>query len=869
MSVVTASGKPGSAQKPVNALPSKEGALFKGALKFFEFKQYKKGLKAVDQILKKVPDHGETLALKGLFLANLDKKEEGFELVKKGLAKDLRSQTSWHIYGLLHRAEKNYEEAMKCYANALRIEKQDNMQILRDLALLQAHIRNFEGFSETQTHLLTLKPANRQFWLSLAAAYHLLQNYELAERVVTSYVDTLKSGPEATPEFELSEMLMYRNMIIEESGDLERALKDLDGIKAKVVDKLAWSEAKARILFKATRLDDAADVYTELLSINPEAKAYWEGLESSKGLQADSSDEQRAQLVELYQSFSAKLPRGHLVKLIPLTYAPVSDSFRSELDRYLTIAFRKGVPSVFVSLRPLYAAKRTVSEDDPSRAKEKIIQELVEGYRTNLKKSNKFSAEEQAEQLPDPSTALLWVNYFLALHYDHLRNLTKALEHIDEAIASSPTIVELTMTKARIYKHAGSYETASKTMSEARSLDLQDRFINSKAAKYFLRNDEVAEAAKTVGLFTKPDTDPVQDLIEMQCLWFATESAKSWIRQNKPGQALKRFHQIEKHFTEFYDDQFDFHGYSARKTTVRTYVEMLRWEDKLRNHKYFFDAAVVAVELYLSLHEHPELKKALPETNGIGELSEADKKKAAKKARKQELKAAEEKVEQKKGKNDDKKKVIDDDPDGEKLVNAPDLLLEATKFVKSLQELSPNRIESQALAAHVYIRRKKYILALRSIRKGLEIDPQDPSLLRATIRFSKDFQTDRETLNPVARELLLEEVESVLGSNWGNSSARIASFLGNNSDSIPHVFAGAQALVSVDPASKADAIAKILSVLERQGARSSFETVASVYDALRSPLRTDVDLTDSAAAQRVLEMGKGWFPLSGLFGGDN
>ncbi|KXS12558.1 N-terminal acetyltransferase A, auxiliary subunit [Gonapodya prolifera JEL478] len=715
--------------------------------KFFEFKQYKKGLKAVDQILKKVPDHGETLALKGLFLANLDKKEDGFELVKKGLAKDLRSQTSWHIYGLLHRAEKNYEEAMKCYANALRIEK-DNMQILRDLALLQAHIRNFEGFSETQTHLLTLKPANRQFWLSLAAAYHLLQNYELAERVVTSYVDTLKTGPEATPEFELSEMLMYRNMIIEESGDLEWALKDLDEIKAKVVDKLAWSETKARILFKATRWDAAADVYTELLGINPEAKAYWEGLEASKGLQADSSDEQRAQLVDLYQSFSAKLPRGHLVKLIPLTYAPVSDSFRSELDRYLTNAFRKGVPSVFVSLRPLYAAKRTVSEDDPSRAKEKIIQELAEGYRTNLKESNKFSSDEQ-EQLPDPSTALLWVNYFLALHYDHLRNLTKALEHIDEAIANSPTIVELTMTKARIYKHAGSYDTASKTMSEARALDLQDRFINSKAAKYFLRNDEVAEAEKTVGLFTKVNENlscyPVQDLIEMQCLWFATESAKSWIRQNKPGRALKRFHQIEKHFTEFYDDQFDFHGYSARKTTVRTYVEMLRWEDKLRNHQYFFNAAVAAVELYLSLHEHPELKKVHPKTNGIGELSEADKKKAAKKARKQELKAAEEKVEQKKcevaevqGKNDDKKKVVDDDPDGEKLVNAPDLLLEATKFVKSLQELSPNRIESQALAAHVYVRRKKYILALRSIRKGLEIDSQDPSLLRATVRFLKD-----------------------------------------------------------------------------------------------------------------------------------
>lgn len=61
-----------------------------------------------ESILKKYPDHGgkdmltksiqiswhahvETLAMKGLFLNNLEKKEEGYEYVKKGLLKDLTS----------------------------------------------------------------------------------------------------------------------------------------------------------------------------------------------------------------------------------------------------------------------------------------------------------------------------------------------------------------------------------------------------------------------------------------------------------------------------------------------------------------------------------------------------------------------------------------------------------------------------------------------------------------------------------------------------------------------------------------------------------------------------------------------------------
>lgn len=41
---------------------------------------------------------------------------------------------------LLYRHDREYKEAIKCYLNALRIDK-ENIQILRDLALLQARGR--------------------------------------------------------------------------------------------------------------------------------------------------------------------------------------------------------------------------------------------------------------------------------------------------------------------------------------------------------------------------------------------------------------------------------------------------------------------------------------------------------------------------------------------------------------------------------------------------------------------------------------------------------------------------------------------------------------------------------------------------------
>lgn len=55
----------------------------------------------VAQILKRVPDHGETLAMKGLIVNCMteERKDEAFELVRKGLKHNLKSHVCWHVYG--------------------------------------------------------------------------------------------------------------------------------------------------------------------------------------------------------------------------------------------------------------------------------------------------------------------------------------------------------------------------------------------------------------------------------------------------------------------------------------------------------------------------------------------------------------------------------------------------------------------------------------------------------------------------------------------------------------------------------------------------------------------------------------------------
>ena len=61
--------------------------------------------------------------MKGLILTHLDRREEGLEFVKKGIRLDLTSHICWHVFGLIQKGQKNYEEALKSYTQALRFDK--------------------------------------------------------------------------------------------------------------------------------------------------------------------------------------------------------------------------------------------------------------------------------------------------------------------------------------------------------------------------------------------------------------------------------------------------------------------------------------------------------------------------------------------------------------------------------------------------------------------------------------------------------------------------------------------------------------------------------------------------------------------------
>ncbi|KAM3927115.1 LOW QUALITY PROTEIN: N-alpha-acetyltransferase 16, NatA auxiliary subunit-like [Leptodactylus fuscus] len=235
---------------PVVTLPPKENNLFKRILKCYEQKQYKNGLKFCKMILSnpRFAEHGETLAMKGLTLNCLDKKEEAYEFVRKGLRNDVKSHVCWHVYGLLQKSDKKYDEAIKCYRNALKLDK-DNLQILRDLSLLQIQMRDLEGYRETRYQLLQLRQMQRASWIGYAIAYHL--DYEMALKLLEEFRKTQQVPPNKI--YEYSELILYQNQVMREANLFQESLDHIEAHEKQICDKLQVEEIKGEVYLKLGR----------------------------------------------------------------------------------------------------------------------------------------------------------------------------------------------------------------------------------------------------------------------------------------------------------------------------------------------------------------------------------------------------------------------------------------------------------------------------------------------------------------------------------------------------------------------------------------------------------------------------------------
>jgi peptide alpha-N-acetyltransferase len=835
-------GGASSATSPVDnkrQLPSKEASLFRQIVKFYETKQYKKGLKAADQILKKFPEHGETLSMKGLTLNCLDKKQEAYEFVRNGLKNDLRSHVCWHVYGLLYRSDQEYREAIKCYMNALRLDK-ENIQILRDLSMLQIQMRDLSGFVETRRQLLTLRPAQRTNWIAFAVSHHLVCNYEMCLHVLEAYEKTVaeesEKGAEAEGKktnaneeaFEASEMLLYKARVLEEGGQFEQAIGLLtDKANAKkILDKLGAKEALGRMYRKSDQLQKAKDLYSELIDMNPENIKYHDGLFQSIGLPTLSkcnsshmahankkskfgdtnapnlSKEDRMKMIAEFERLQKVHPKciafgRRIIDLHSCEDDPDGSSFSIALDKYVRPWLKKGIPSLFQSLKDLYNKKQNVE----------LIQRLFESYEKTLRAESRLppvvnQQQQEEENVEKSQEILVWVLAFLSQHYDHTGQIQQAIDKVDRAITLDPKVVELHTIKSKIMKHAGDLTSASQLSDHARELDLADRYLNCHTVKYMLRAGQIEKANSLAVLFTKDNTpakeaaakdaDPLnslKNLHEMQCIWYEYELGKAYKKlctnnaTEKPsskgfenmGRALHQFKYILKHFDDMHEDQFDFHSYCLRKMTLRSYLDMLKFENKLYSHPFYCKAACEAIKCYLHLHDDPPALRREQERKEeelkVAQMAPNERKKYKAKQRKlQKKKEEEEKQQGTEGAasgggagKDTRPFAVKEESQAQKDLYTEKPLDEAKLLLDKLLAVEDkgNNHEAQLLAFEWGMRTQKYLYALSALRNSQRIAGlEDPDVHRCLVRLVKEKKDSIQ--NAVVEKVLKEMLGQML-----------------------------------------------------------------------------------------------------------
>lgn len=806
--------------------------------------------------------------MKALILNAMGSTDEAFTLAKVALRNAVRSHVCWHVYGLLWRSQKNYEEATKAYRMALTLDP-DSPQILRDLALLQVQTRDYAGYAQSRNKMLTARNNFRQNWTALAIAHHLNGDLVQAEKVLDLFENSLTQKP-PKQDIEHNEALMYKNTIIAESGDTQRALEHLDLISENTLDKTSLMEMRALYLLQLGRSGDAEAAYRALLARNSELRAYYDGLE--KALNIDSSDKQARK--KLYESFADKDERLDAARRIPLDFLE-GDDFNKAADSYLRRVLKKGVPSTFNNVKSLYGVPE----------KRQTIQELVESYKSEKLHTNGDAAaaaaatdEEAAKE--QEAAASRWeqsVLYFLAQHYNYklTRDLTKAMAYTDQLIELSPKRYDWSMNKARIHKHMGHLNLAAEWMEKARALDPRDRYINTKTAKYQQRNNANDAALDTMSKFTRNEVlgGTLGDLIEMQQVGYLTEDAEAWARQSQLGLALKRFTTVIDMFDTWHEDQFDFHSFSLRKAQIRAYVDLMRWEDGLRSHPAYVRCVVGAARIYLHLHDDPALVKSsdmpvgatrhtdkdtvrrlrIDEAKRLEAQAERDRKAAAKKAN----------VGQ-----DGEQKKTDADPRGRALVEAAAPLDIAAKLLAPAVQPASWSLQLQLLAADVHIRRGKWYLALRSLLAARALSPKSASLVPTSLHFR--LAVDAAGVNDAALHKLVASslpapFDKPLGSgrDAAVAAARTANdaLLSPHARSVPHATAhirAARLIALVAGAAQSTANVDVVRAAA-QASKAGDVKLEDAVDALRAALESgDADVKGREELARMLETAVGF-----------
>uniref|UniRef100_A0A8D0PWA3 N-alpha-acetyltransferase 16, NatA auxiliary subunit n=1 Tax=Sus scrofa TaxID=9823 RepID=A0A8D0PWA3_PIG len=278
-----------------------------------------------------------------------------------------------------------------------------------------------------------------------------------------------------------------------------------------------------------------------------------------------------------------------------------------------------------------------------------------------------------------------------------------------------------------------------------------------------------------------------------------------------------------------------------RKMTLRAYIDLLRLEDVLRRHAFYFRAARSAIEIYLKLYDNPLTCESKQQEINAENLSAKELKKMLSKQRRAQKKAKLEEERkytererqqknQKKKKDEEEEETSDlkEELTPEKLERIENPLEEAIKFLIPLKNLVADNIDTHLLAFEIYFRKGKFLLMLQSVKRAFAIDSNNPWLHECLIKFSKSV-SNHSNLPDIVSQVLSQEMQKIFVNKDVESFNE--DFLKHNATSLQHLLSGAKMMYFLDKSRQEKAIA-IATRLDETIRDKNVKTLIKVSEAL-------------------------------------
>lgn len=421
-------GKPNTAESQV--LDQKHrNILDKSVINSYENEKFEFAIKEADRILKTYPHHGETLAMKGLCKHNIamkrqdnikkgievkdggkiwtmqdvtDLRSEAMDLINEGLRNNVKSHISWRVKGLVHKAEKDWDNSARAFKMALVHDKR-NKAVMNDISQIFTQTRNNSELKKIRKSIWDLDHTQINAVGYLIALY-LNNDYQESETFLDSFLTDYPNIANFEP-VALNEICLFKAKVLNKLGKYDACIEFIDEkLKIKEIkDNIQALTLKADILKQLGKYDECNQVYKELVDINPENSKFLKEYIVTKKKALEINDKTRKDkpgqdneketeaMEELFVTLNEKYPKSATIERMRLEYATGKD-FHDRIDAFLRKKIKKSVISLYNEIKSLY-------EDNE---KATILNELIDSYVENLTEDRRFSPNDDKSLVKTP-----------------------------------------------------------------------------------------------------------------------------------------------------------------------------------------------------------------------------------------------------------------------------------------------------------------------------------------------------------------------------------------------------------------------------------------------------------------------------------